>query len=168
MPLSARENELIREFRESFENRCRGDARFRGVSRLDREDGSTLSTRFEVAPRLWLELAIRPGIPQLRAGILTDDRWKNEDLEDKIEETGDTMNEFVELGFQEAGLEWPNPPVEHYRDQGKYFCFTTPIELPSVAALADPAVFEKAGRMLDGYYEAFRGAIEKTLKEAGV
>lgn len=168
MPLSARDQQLVRDFRERFESRYRGDKRFRGVSRLDRDDGSTLATHFEVAPRLWLELTIRPGIPQLRTGILTDDRWKNEDLEDKIEETGDTMNEFVELGFQEAGLEWLNPPVEHYRDQGKYFCFATAIELPSLAALEEPAVLDKACRMFEGYFEAFREAIEKTLKEAGV
>jgi hypothetical protein len=164
--LGSEDQALIREFREGFERRYAGDPRFRSVVREDRPDGSTLSTRFEVAPALWLEMALRPGIPQLRAGILTDDRWKNEDLETAIEETGDTMSEFVELGFDEAGLEWPHPPVEHYRDQGKYFCFSTAFELGSLAELRNPATVSKLRGMFEGYYAAFRAAIAKAAAAA--
>lgn len=166
MPLSNEEQSLVREFRDAFERRYDGDPRFRSVTREDRPDGSTLSTRFEVAPSLWLEMALRPEIPQLRAGLLTDDRWKNEDLEDAIEETGDTMSEFIELGFDEAGLEWPHPPVEHYRDQGKYFCFSTAFELGGLADLRSPATASKLVGMFEGYYAAFRGAIAKAAAPA--
>jgi hypothetical protein len=100
-------------------------------------------------------------LPQLRAGILTDDRWKSEDLEQAVEDTGDTMEEFVEMGFDEAGLDWKEPPVEHYRDQGKYFYFATPLDLPTLAQLGDAAVFDKVRRMFEGYYRAFQGAIQK-------
>lgn len=156
------EQHRIDDFRDAWERALAGDPRFGPVWRDDRADRSVLASRFPVAPRLWIELTIRPSIPQVRAGIVTDDRWKNEDLEDTIEESGDTMSEFVEMGFEEAGLEWREPPVEHYRDQGKYFCFSTGFELDSLARLADDAVLDKARRMAEGYWHAFRRAIEKS------
>lgn len=161
MALSEQEKKLIDEFRARVRGRFAADARVTAVQELDRDDSSTLSTRFQVAPRLWLEAAIRPFLPQLRAGILTDDRWANEELEEKIEESGDTMPEFVEMGFEEAGLEWLQPTVEHYRDQGVYFCFATALELRSLDELRSEAVFDKFCRMIDGYARAFGAAIRK-------
>lgn len=160
MPLSDGDRKLISAFRDAFERKYAGDARFSGVVREDRPDESYLTSRFAVADRVWLEMTIRPLIPQVRAGIVTDDRWRNEDFEERIEETGDTMSEFVELGFDEAGLEWPNPPVEHFRESGKYFCFLTPFEIGSLAELNGPAG-DRLTRVFEGYYEAFRRAIEK-------
>ncbi len=151
----------IEAFRQRFREKYAGDARFQAVEDADREDGSSLATRFKLADHLWLEMCLRPHIPQLRAGIVTDDRWISEDLEQVIEDSGDTMSEFVELGFEEAGLEWPEPPVEHYREAGRDFYFSTGFELDSLDALDDPQVFEKICRMFDGYYEAFKPAIEK-------
>lgn len=161
MPLDAGQREQIRRFREALEQRLAVDARFGPLTRHDREDESTLQSRFAVGPNLWIELCIRPFIPHLRAGVLTDDRWKSEDLEQAIEDSGDSMSEFVEMGFEEAGLTWKEPPVEHYRDQGKYFYFATPLELSSLAQIGDAAIAEKLGRMLEGYYLAFHAAIVK-------
>lgn len=161
MPLSDSDRKLVGEFRSAIERSFAGDPRFSDVVRDDRPDESVLATRFAVLESVWMELTVRPFVPQLRAGIVTDDRWKNEELEERIEETGDTMAEFVELGFDDAGLEWRAPQVEHYRDQGKYFCFATSVELPSLAALREPQTADKARRMMEGYYHAFRAAIER-------
>lgn len=90
-----------------------------------------------------------------------------QELEERIEETGDTMPEFLELGFDEAGLDWREPQVEHYRDQGKYFCFATPLELKSVRDLDSTEVRERVRAMFEGYYHAFRGAIERLKAAAG-
>ncbi len=152
---------LIERFRAGLEAGLRGDARIRSVLRDDRPDGTVLATRFEVAPQLWIELCLRPHIPQVRAGIVTDSRWLSEDLEQLIEDSGDTMSEFLELGFEEAGLSWPAPPVEHYREQGKYFYFSTGLELRDSSELADPAIADRVRRMFEGYYHAFRPAIAK-------
>lgn len=161
MTLVDSDRRLIAEFRDAFERRCRSERRYSDVERDDRSDGAMLSTRVRVADRLWLDVSVRPFVPQVRVGIVTDDRWRNEDLEDKIEESGDTMSEFIEMGFEEAGLEWIAPPVEHFREQGRYFCFTTPVELPGLGALCEAAVQEKLWRMFEGYYAAFRPAIVK-------
>ncbi len=166
MPLSATDRRLIDEFRSRVEQRFAADARFAAAARDDRPDESTLASRFRIGEKFWLELAVRPFIPQVRAGILTDDRWSNEDLEDAVESSGDTMAEFVELGMEEAGLTWPEPIVEHYRDQGKYFYFATALPLESLGALHEPATLDKALRMLEGYYQAFRVPLEKAAAAA--
>lgn len=161
MPLSEPDRRRITAFREEFERATAGDARFSGFERKDRDDDSWLATHFEVAPRIWLELLVRPFVPAVRAGIVTDDRWRNEELEEKIEESGDTMEEFVEMGFEEAGLEWLEPQVQHRREHGTHFVFATALELKSLAQLDEPAVRDRVRRMFDGYYAAFRVAIEK-------
>ncbi len=161
MPLTDVDRTVIDRFRKLVETRFAGDPRFRAAQRHDRDDGAALAHRFEVAPQLWMELCLRPAIPQLRAGIVTDDRWKSEELEQVIEDSGDTMSEFVEMGFEEAGLDWPAPIVEHARDQGKYFYFATAFEIPTIAALDDDSVQQKIFGVLEGYYRAFRPAFEK-------
>lgn len=132
----------------------------------DRPDGATLATRYPVAEHVWLECALRPSIPQIRAGIVTTDRWLSEELEEAIESSGDTMSEFIELGFDEVEPDWPDPIVEHFRDGGTDFYFATSFEPDSLSALSDAAVVDKAVRMVRGYFEAFKEAIEKMNAEA--
>lgn len=157
MSISASQRDRAECFRTAFEDALKGDGRFSGAFRHDKPDGSTLATRWQSAenPHVWFELAVRPLIPQVRVGILTDDRWKSEDFEEKIEESGDTMSEFVEMGFEEAGLEWLDPPVEHYREDMKYFYFATAFEPARIEELGSEAVRTKARQMFDGYYHAF-------------
>lgn len=149
--------DVVEGFRSWLDGELDGDSRFGGSSRHDREDHSTLATRWQSAENshVWFEVAVRPLIPLVRVGILTDDRWKSEDLEEKIEESGDTMSEFVEMGFDEAGLTWVDPPVEHYREELKYFYFSTALELTSPQDLASPAIREQVWQMFEGYYHAF-------------
>jgi hypothetical protein len=157
MAVTSAQREAVNSFRSHFESALAGDSRFSASHRHDRDDGSTLATRWQCSANehVWLEIAVRPLIPQVRVGILTDDRWKSEDFEEKIEESGDTMGEFVEMGFHEAGLEWLEPTVEHYREEMKYFYFATAFEIGNVSELADPAVRTKARQMLEGYHHAF-------------
>ncbi|TWT42064.1 hypothetical protein RAS1_31920 [Phycisphaerae bacterium RAS1] len=177
MPLSTLDRQLIARFRDKLKARYAGDARFSSVSVDDRRDESSFATRFAAAPHVWVDVVLRPHIPQLRAGIVSDDRWLNADFEDAIEASGDTMGEFVELGFEEAGLTWRSPIVEHYREISEdsasgsgqpatFFYFATAFELANLNALSDAAVFDKVCRMLEGYYEAFRPTIEKIVAAA--
>lgn len=157
MPLTDAQRKTIAEFRSWAESALTEAIGLGGVTRHDREDESTLATRWEAEPHVWFELAIRPFVPQARVGIVTDDRWKSEELEQKIEDSGDTMSEFVEAGFAEVDLDWPEPPVEHYRDQGKYFYFATALDLESVDGLADQPTRERLRQMVRGYIHAFLG-----------
>jgi len=157
MVLTQAQRDFVESFRAALEEGLSGDARFTRSHRHDRPDGSTLATRWETAahPQVWFEIAVRPLIPQVRVGILTDDRWKSEGLETKIEESGDTMSEFVELGFEEAGLPWKEPIVEHYREEMKYFYFATTLGLAKLDDLASDVTRKKARQMFAGYFHAF-------------
>jgi hypothetical protein len=157
MTTIARHQEQLESFRGWLEEALAGDPRFAGLERRDREDGSTLATRWptKINPHVWFEVAVRPLIPQVRVGILTDDRWKSEDFEDKIEESGDTMSEFVELGFAEAGLIWKEPIVEHYREDMKFFYFATALDIRELSELSNEETRRKVRQMLDGYFHAF-------------
>ncbi len=131
------------------------DSRFGAATRHDRPDGSTLATRFAAGAHVWFEVALRPLIPQVRVGLLTDDRWKSEELEIKIQESGDSMSEFVGVGMNEAGLDWDEPLVEHYRADLSLFYFATPLELDSLAQLTDPSTRDKIQKMLTGYHHTY-------------
>jgi len=167
MRLSTNEQAAVDAFRSDVERRFGSVEGLGPALREDRPDGSVLASRFPAADRVWLEVTVRPTARQVRVGLVTDDRWKNEDFEDRIEESGDTMSEFVELGFDEAGLEWKNPLVEHFRDQGKYFCFATSLDLAGLEELTQPAVREKIGRMVEGYRIAFGPALRKMQAAEG-
>jgi hypothetical protein len=159
MPLSEQDRAMIEGFRTFVEESAARDDRYGPASRVDREDGSTLATRFQGSKSSWFEVAIRPLIPQVRVGFLTNDRWKSEECEQTIEDSGDTMNEFVGSAFEDAGLEWPEPPVEHYREGGEFFYFATPLKLDELADLDLQEVRDKTLRMLEGYLIAFGPAI---------
>lgn len=149
------QSKSVESFRAAVESKIDADSRFKDKQRADREDGSTLATRWRVGPAVWIEVAVRPLLPQVRVGLLTDDRWKSEDLEEKIQESGDTMNEFVGMGMHEAGIDWEEPPVEHYRAELKFFYFATPVDLHSADDLGAAALHDKAAKMAVGYLKAF-------------
>ncbi|MCC7290896.1 MAG: hypothetical protein IT449_02405 [Phycisphaerales bacterium] len=161
MPLSDCDVSIISSFRDWLDARraSGGDPSLRD----DRADGSSLLTRFPAGPQTWLEVAVRPYIPQVRVGIVTDDRWKNEELEEAVESTGDTMSEFVEAGFHEVDLDWRDPPVEHYRDRGKDFTFATPLDLSSMDDLSRDDVRTRVWKMVEGYRTAFAAALTKPV-----
>jgi len=160
MPLSDEQRERIAAFRTYIADAVGNDDRYGPATRCDREDESTLAMRFAAGPSCWFEIALRPSIPQIRVGFLTDDRWRSEELEQAIQDSGDTMEEFVEVGFEEAGLAWEEPPVEHYRDSGKYFYFATPLALEDLDELEQESLRSKVLRMLDGYLIAFGPVLE--------
>lgn len=159
MALNDEQRAIIETFRAYIEDSVTADDRYGAKSRLDRPDESILASRFEAAPKCWFEVAIRPMIPQVRVGFLTNDRWISEGAEEAIEGSGDTMNEFVESGFDDAGLDWANPPVEHFRESGEFFYFATPLSLDELAELNGDTVRNKVLRMLEGYLIAFGPAL---------
>jgi hypothetical protein len=159
MPLTEQDRDQIESFRTFISDSVATDARYGPASPNDREDQSTLATRFSAGPSCWFEVAVRPLIPQVRVGFVTDDRWKSEELEQAIQDSGDTMPEFIGIALADAGLEWPEPPVEHYREGGQSFYFATPLAIEELHDLDSDEVRDKTLRMLEGYLIAFGPAI---------
>lgn len=151
MTITQHQAQLVAEFRAWLDQRFAADDRYAEPQRFDRADGSTLTTRWPIGNRLMLEVTVRPLIPQVRVGIVTDDRWRSGEIEDAIETSGDSMSEFLEVALAEVGLDWSDPPVEHYREQGKWFSFATPVELQSLDELADAALRGKICQVVDAY-----------------
>ena len=156
MLLTDPQRRIIQAFRAWIESAIETGSRFGGWERIDRQDESTLITRWAAGQDEFYEVAIRPGLPQVRVGLITEDRYKSRDFEQMIEGSGDTMQEFVALGFETAGLDWAQPPVEHYR-QGQDYYFVTPVDLPSLDQLNDEAFRIKVHLIFEGYYHAFTG-----------
>ena len=161
MPLSDEDRATIEEYRAWLEASLTSEESVGSVERADREDESALASRFRIGENVWLELAVRPAALQLQASILTDDRWLSEEMEDAIRDSGDTMQEFVEMGFEEAGLDWEEPPVLHYREAGKHFYFSTPLDIGSMPALKEEALRVKSRQMVLGYRHAFGPILTK-------
>ncbi len=159
MPLTQQDRDRIESFRTFIADSVAADDRYGPASPNDREDASTLATRFNAGPSCWFEVAVRPFIPQVRVGFLTDDRWKSEELEQAIQDSGDTMQEFVGIAMEDAGLSWPEPPVEHYREGGQFFYFATPLAIEELRDLDSDEARNKTLRMLEGYLIAFGPAI---------
>ena len=153
----------VADFRRWVEGELSRSSRFASPSHDDREDHSTLTTRWPVGESVWIEVTIRPLIPQVRVGVVTDNRWISEEMEQVIEDSGDTMSEFVGLGFCDVGLDWAEPGVEHYRDKMKWMCFITPLELKSLDELASAETRRKVRLMVDGYCAAFGKFVKPTV-----
>lgn len=155
MSTTEQQSAIVDAFRSFVEDTCAHDDRYGAAERHDRKDGSTLATRLAAGESCWFEVAVRPLIPQVRVGFVTDDRWKSEEIEQAIQDSGDTMEEFVGIAFEEAGLDWDEPPVEHYREAGQFFYFATPLDLEHLADLDEERIRNKTLRMLEGYLIAF-------------
>jgi hypothetical protein len=157
MPLTAEQIALVEGFRTWIERAVTNLGLFGEVSRHDRDDHSTLATRWTWDRDIWLEIAVRPFLPQVRVGLVTVDRWKSDDFEQMIENSGDTLQEFVQLGFKTAGLDWHDPPVEHYCHKNSLFHFATPLDLRALEQLTDDEIRAKVCKMVTGYHRAFSG-----------
>ncbi len=147
-------------FREQVERQLAREPGFGAVSRHDRLDRPGLVTRWLADKRVWYELDVRPTLPQVRVGMLTDDAYRSRDFEGLIADSGDTLQELIELGFATAGLTWHEPPVEHYCELGRFFYFATPVDLESLDELGDKALPDRICRMLKGYHLAFTGRVQ--------
>ena len=167
MPLSEHDSERVDAFLTYIEDTNAADERYGRSQRHQRDDGTTVATRFEAGPSCFFEVAVRPLVPQVRVAFLTDDQETSEEFEQTIEDFDGTMEEFVGAGLQEAGLPWPDPQVEHGRDDGNYFYFATTLDLEDPGDLDEDATRNKTLRMLEGYLIAFGPAIRIDEEEEG-
>ncbi|HPD28855.1 MAG TPA: hypothetical protein PLL20_02590 [Phycisphaerae bacterium] len=157
--LTRQELDLIEAFRSRVETLAGTRLGLPQLERHDRPDHWVMASRWPMDRHWWLELAVRPTVPQIRVTVVTDDPMRSLDAEVMISESSLTLREFISLGFHDAGLAWPEPPVEHYRENAERFCFATPLDLASLDELCGEAMREKVLKMLDGYHRCFTGRV---------
>ena len=159
MALSEEDRKLIDTFRDYLEGEATADERYGEPTRHDREDESVLATRFAAGPSSWFEVAVHPVALQVRVGFATSDPATSDEVVQAIQESGETMEKFVEGGFRDAGLNWPNPPVEHSSTEDGCHYFVTSLAIVDVVDLEMREVRRKVPRMLEGYLIAFGPAV---------
>lgn len=158
MALSPNDREVVEAFRGFVEDSVSADDRYGTPSRHDRPDGGTFASRFHAGGACWFELAIRPSRNEVRVGFVTDDPVTNDGMLELIADAGQTMSEFVGAGVCEAGVDWPDPPVNHSEDQG-FFYFTTSLTFEDIRDLDSDDFRDKSLRMLEGYLISFGPAL---------
>jgi hypothetical protein len=159
MPLSRLELESIETFRGYIEDSVAADERYGPAARQDSDDGAVLATRFEAGPSCWFELVLRPLIPEVRVGFLTGDQAVCGEIEQIVEDAGDTVEGLVASGFAEAGLDWPDPAVERENDDQEGFRFATPLDIEDLVDLDWEQTRNRTLRMLEGYLLALGPAV---------
>ncbi len=156
MGLSNEERNRIESFREYVEDSIATDDRYGEAVRSDSD--TALATRFFEGTSCWFEVAVLPGSKKLRVGFFTTDPAIGTDCEQVIEESGETAVRFVGQAFEEAGLDWPNPDVEHGKEANASF-YATPIAYDDVVELDSDDFRDRAVRMMEGYLIAFGPAL---------
>jgi len=154
MPLTDWDAGVVDEFRTYIDSMVTGDERYGDARRHDAADESILVTRFELGSTGALEYVIHTAEAQVEVAFLTPDRACRTEIEETLEDFGQSLGEFVAQGFADAGLTWPDAPVEHVH-VGEEFRYATPIRLEELDDLNKPQVRDRVLRMLEGYLIAF-------------
>jgi hypothetical protein len=156
MPLPSQDKDRVESFRAYIEDTVATDDRYGEAVRADSD--AVLATRFFEGASCWFEVAVLPGDKKVRVGFFTNDPAINTECEQVIAESGETAVRFVGQAFEEAGLEWPNPEVEHGKDAAGW-SYATPVKIDEFIDLDSDEIRDKTVRMLDGYLIAFGPAI---------
>ena len=146
-------------FRTFIEDSVSSDDRYGTASRHDRPDRSLLATRFHAGGPCWFELAIRPAVPDVRVGFVTDDPVTNDGVLELISDAGQSLSEYVQAGLREAGLDEPEMMVVHHQNEGNTYSFTTSFKLDELADLDSDDVRDKTLQVLEGFLIAFGPAL---------
>jgi len=159
-PSVEQDRAMIDAFLEFIAGTVAEDDRYGPMTRCDRADGSVLAIRFDSGPSQWLEVAVTPEQSEIRVGFVTSDSAIRDEIAEGLKESSEPLSRLVEAAFVDAGLEWPDPPVEHYQDEDGKFYYAVPIVLEYFDDLDAGEIRDKTARMLEGMLVAFGPAIE--------
>jgi len=89
-------------------------------------------------------------------GLHTADRWLSESIEADLLHSGDKMEELLEEELVELGYDGGPVPIEHFRDDAKVYVFRSCLEISEAGSPTDPAVTDRAVKLLLAYEACFR------------
>ncbi len=136
---------------ESVESSCRSDDRYPQPSVQTVDDRGLCGTiRYPMGPGLALGVTVTGDPLLVRVGLHARSEEHRDEVIRLFEEAGETIEQVIPMGFAEAGLDWPSPPVEH--DERSY---TTPLDVEYPEDLSGDEVTGRVLRMLEGYFIAF-------------
>jgi hypothetical protein len=158
MALSPEDREIVESFREFIKDSVAADERYGEAAHVDAGGGASAGVRFDVTDECWLEVLVRANVPEVRVGFVTTDPAVRDGITEMLSDAGQTFTSFVGGGFDEAGLDWPNPLV-NVETAGNEFSFTTPLKLDELGDLRADDIRDRVARMLEGYLIAFGATI---------
>ena len=154
MPLTDAERNVMSNFLERVKDRFASDERFSNVS--DSDPGAPESE--PPAPEIWLEywedtwvrVNPHPEKAALQVSLATRDRNVSEDIEGNALHLGDTFEELLEDGLEDAGEE-DVYGVYHYHDSGVFY-FESDFPLSKGwEALKSDEILDKVCKLVLGY-----------------
>jgi hypothetical protein len=158
MPVTPEDRERIESFRAYVEDSLASDDRYGPAVRHDEPERYRFASRWTVAPSCWFEMSINASPPEIRVTFMTSEAARNESIEASIQESGQKTDDYVGNAFEDAGLDWPSPVVEHL-PQDNLFAYSTTLRLEELRDLDDDEIRDRVLRMLEGYMIAFAAAL---------
>jgi hypothetical protein len=160
MSSTSRRNPMIdthvEQFQRWLEETYTGDERFGAVHRLH-ENGVDAGVRLEAGEGSYYEIAARLARRDVRVGFLTADRALNETIEQGILDSGDSLEELLEVELDDLGE--PPAPMEHFFERPA-FCYTTTLPVSGPEALDAPDLRRRLGHLIDACCILFREYLE--------
>jgi hypothetical protein len=144
------------QFQRWLEETYAADERFAGLHRAAGPDLDA-GVRLEAGEGSYYEILVRPGREGVRVGFLTTDRALNEVIEQGILDSGDSLDELMEVELDDLG----EAPVtmEHYFERPA-FCYVTSLPLPGPEALNSPELRQRIAHLVDACCALFQEYLE--------
>lgn len=114
--------------------------------------------RLEASEGSHYEILVRPARQEVRVGFLTTDRALNEAIEQSILDSGDSLDEQMEVELDE--LEEAPVPMAHFFERPA-FCYVSSLPLPQPDALATPELRRRVAHLIDACHALFQPHLEK-------
>jgi hypothetical protein len=147
----------VEPFQQWLEAIYTGDERFGAVHRLQ-GSGIDAGVRLEAGEGSYYELAVRLAKRDIRVGFLTSDRALNESIEQGILDSGDSLDELMEVELDDLGE--PPASMEHFFERPA-FCYTTTLPLPGSEALDRPEVRRRLEHIIDACCTLFQEYLDE-------
>jgi hypothetical protein len=147
----------IEQFQRWLEETYAGDERFSGRRRASGAEADA-GVRLEVGEGSYYEILVRLAKPDIRVGFLTTDRSLNESIEQGILDSGDSLDELMEVELDDLG----EAPVvmEHFFERPA-FCYVTSLPLTTPDVLGRVELRRRIERVLDACCALFQEYLEE-------
>ena len=157
-PCSETECEIIESFLTYMEGSVEGDDRYGPGARAQADDGSSFSLSFSLGDASWLEVGLLADGTKVWVGFGSTDENAPTVVKEMLGEYNNSLSSMVQAGFQDASLDWSDPPVE---ESANPYRLVTPIATDELADLEFDDLRTKMERMLEGYLIALGPAIAR-------
>jgi hypothetical protein len=144
----------VEQFQRWLEEKYAGDERFSGTHGVP---GAAAGVRMEAGENSYYEIAALPDQRELRVGFMTSDRSLNETIEQAILDSGDTLEELMEVELDDLGEE-PAPMIHYFERPA--FCYSARLSLEDPSQLGSTDVRRRVGHVLDACYTLFQEHVD--------